>query len=160
MRHSIIDNARNATGVVPKCYFRFGNTPFEELPVVNARPIDLTTLILPDENPSRQKYPFKFKGSFSIEVELHEEFPFKKYVSQYVADLCNFCLPYNTRSRCIKYDLIERLFEGRLWMSRYLANLNYNKKKYEEDIERMARNKISTLDRLYYSPILLEAYFR
>lgn len=159
MGHSIINDARNAAGGVPKVYFYSSDKPLMDLPICSVEPIDLTTTILSDEDHGR-KNPFKERSSFSIEIALDEELPFKNYISQDVADLCNVSLPLNAQSRCINYNLLERLFDERLWASRYLANLNYNKKKYEEDIKRMARHKMSMLDRLYYGSILLEAYFR
>lgn len=156
MGHSIIDDARNATGVAPKVYFYSGDKPLAKLPVINAKPIALTTTVLWDEDGGKQKNPFKSKKSFSVEVELLNSPLFEGYISQDVADLCTKVLPFNAKRHCESFTLSDRMYNERLWMSRYLAYLRYNKRRYEEDIRSIARVNILLFEEIVAGVISFE----
>lgn len=142
MGHSIINDARNAAGVVPKVYFSTSGKPLMELPICNMKPIDLATTVLSDsDHGSKRQNPFKSKNTFSIAI-IPPVYNFKGCVPREVVDLCNQVLPFNAQGRCVRFILPDRLFNKRLWMSRYLANLESNKNWYEDDIKRMARVKV------------------
>lgn len=79
--------------------------------------------------------PFKVPFSFEYECDL----VFKDEIGEDVADVCNLFLPSGSMSRCVPFTHVDKYFSNALWGSRYLANLEFNKEKYEENIKRIAR---------------------
>lgn len=96
------------------------------------------------------KNPFKEPLSFEYECDL----VFKDEISEDVADVCNLFLPSESMSRCVPFTHVDKYFSNALWVSRYLANLEFNKEKYEEDIKRIARQSSLGFGSIPFSPVL------
>lgn len=76
--------------------------------------------------PHKAVNPFKKE----IHLEINGEITFKGEITSDVADIVMSFLPRNSTSRCVPYTLTEKYFNNALWMSRYLANLEFNKTFY------------------------------